>query len=77
MSTGLCFLEGDVFSSTHYENLPMQYTVLFFLFLFIYFFFFREQIRKFHRKYFDNYDINAQNSRGCSNVNPQSMFWIK
>ena len=59
---------------SHYENLPMQYTVMFF----------QQKNRKFHWKIFDIFLIFAQNidcgytleppRRGGSNEDPQSMF---
>ena len=65
------------FSSTHYENLPMQYTKNFF----------SSKIENFHQKNFDIFLIFAQNidcgytleppRRGGSNEYPQSMFWSK
>ena len=63
--------------SSHYENLPMQYTENFF----------SCKNLKFHWKNFDIFNIFAQNidcgytleppRRGGSNEYPQCMFWIK
>ena len=61
----------------HYQNLPMQYTKIFF----------SSKIENFHQKKFDIFLIFAQNidcgykleppRRGGSNEYPQSMFWSK
>ena len=63
--------------TSHYENLPMQYTEIFEV----------AKNKNFHQKNFDIFLIFAQNidcgytleppRRGGSNEYPQSMFWSK
>ena len=68
---------GDRASDSHYENMPMQYTVTFIV----------VKNENFQWKIFDIFPIFAQNidcgytleppRRGGSNEYPQSMFWSK